>query len=107
MLILPIKKKWFDMILSGEKEEEYREIKPYYETRFKTIGILDRYGLPTLNRVNVMFRNGYSTNAPTFTANVSIDIKVGREEWGAEKGKLYYVLAIREILKGSGEIETD
>ena len=28
MLILPIKKKWFDMILSGEKREEYREIKP-------------------------------------------------------------------------------
>lgn len=27
MLILPIKKKWFDMILSGEKKEEYREIK--------------------------------------------------------------------------------
>lgn len=31
MLILPIKKKWFDMILSGEKKEEYREIKEYYE----------------------------------------------------------------------------
>ena len=30
MLILPIKKKWFDMIASGEKKEEYREIKPYY-----------------------------------------------------------------------------
>lgn len=25
MLTLPIKKKWFDMILSGEKKEEYRE----------------------------------------------------------------------------------
>ena len=33
MLILPIKKKWFDMILSGEKKEEYREIKPYYDSR--------------------------------------------------------------------------
>ena len=29
MLILPIKKKWFDMIVSGEKKEEYREIKHY------------------------------------------------------------------------------
>lgn len=34
MLTLPIKKKWFDMIISGEKKEEYREIKPYYDTRF-------------------------------------------------------------------------
>lgn len=30
MLILPIKSKWFNMILSGDKQEEYREIKPYY-----------------------------------------------------------------------------
>ena len=37
MLILPIKKKWFDMILSGEKKEEYREIKPYYTTRFANL----------------------------------------------------------------------
>ena len=27
MLILPIKSKWFNMILSGDKQEEYREIK--------------------------------------------------------------------------------
>lgn len=33
MLILPIKKQWFDMIASGEKKEEYREIKPYYTSR--------------------------------------------------------------------------
>lgn len=37
MLTIPIKGKWFDMILSGEKKEEYREIKPYYKSRFKTI----------------------------------------------------------------------
>ena len=37
MLILPIKKRWFDMILSGEKKEEYRDITPYYETRFKNL----------------------------------------------------------------------
>lgn len=29
MLILPIKKKWFDMIASGQKKEEYREVKEY------------------------------------------------------------------------------
>ena len=37
MLILPIKSKWFNMILSGDKQAEYREIKPYYTTRFKKI----------------------------------------------------------------------
>ena len=34
MIILPIKKKWFKMIKTGEKKEEYREIKPYYNSRF-------------------------------------------------------------------------
>ena len=28
MLILPIKKKWFDMIVAGEKTEEYRKSSP-------------------------------------------------------------------------------
>lgn len=36
-MILPIKKKWFDMILSGEKKEEYREIKDYYFSRFQRL----------------------------------------------------------------------
>ncbi len=33
-LILPLKKKWFDMIKAGIKKEEYREIKPYYIRKF-------------------------------------------------------------------------
>ena len=37
MIILPIKRKWYEMILTGEKKEEYREIKPYYKSRFKKV----------------------------------------------------------------------
>lgn len=37
MLVLPIKKKWFDMIAAGIKKEEYREIKPYYVKRFEKV----------------------------------------------------------------------
>ena len=33
-LHLTLKKKWFDLILSGEKKEEYREIKDYWCKRF-------------------------------------------------------------------------
>lgn len=91
------------MILSGIKLEEYREIKPYYTKRFQTIGLLDVYGLPTVNRVNVMFRNGYSGKAPSFVANVSLDIKGGHEEWGAEPGKEYYALRIHEIRENNGD----
>ena len=34
ILKLTLKKKWFDMILSGEKKEEYREIKDFFVSRF-------------------------------------------------------------------------
>ncbi len=96
MLILPIKKKWFDMILSGEKKEEYREIKPYYQARFKNIFEMHPYSyIPTgLDTHEIMFRNGYRSDSPSFTATCSLDIKQGREEWGAEPGVDYYVLTI-------------
>ena len=97
MLILPIKKKWFDMILTGEKKEEYREIKPYYKSRFQTIGLLDRYGLPTIFEQHIVFRNGYSATSPEIEATVTLDIKKGKEEWGASPGVEYYALKIVKI----------
>lgn len=100
MLILPIKKKWFDMILSGEKKEEYREIKPYYKTRFKNVFDMSPYSfIPTgMDRQQVMFRNGYSANSPSFIADCSLDIKKGKEKWGTEPDVEYYVLTIHKIV---------
>ena len=68
MLVLPIKKKWFDMIKSGEKKEEYREIKPYWTKRFCHA----LYDLELGNssktlykgQGTVIFQNGYQKNAP-------------------------------------------
>lgn len=40
VLTLSVKKEWFDKILSGEKKEEYREIKPYWVARL----FYDRFG---------------------------------------------------------------
>ena len=33
MMTFTIKKKWFDLIKSGEKKEEYRDLKYYYHVR--------------------------------------------------------------------------
>ena len=49
MLILPIKKKWLDMILSGEKGDEYREIKPYW-----TVRIMRWLGFPATETETVL-----------------------------------------------------
>ncbi len=77
------------MILSGEKTEEYREIKDYYTARFMNTLGATYYKDPDSDfrqlmmndfvgecRVNwyvdepfkVMFRNGYSNNSPFFMA---------------------------------------
>lgn len=85
MLTLPIKKKWFDMIKSGEKTEEYREINPYYDSRFLSDG--DRI-------VFIKFRNGYFPKSPYIICRCYIYQDYGNPEWGAEKDKLYYVLKI-------------
>lgn len=105
MLTLPIKKKWFDMIKSGEKKEEYREIKPYWTKRLLTTDMdIDLERLKEqlrkencyLNKT-VIFRNGYKKDSPKIRCLVSINIKQGKLEWGAEPNKEYYVLKILSV----------
>ena len=100
MLVLPIKKKWYEMILSGVKKEEYREIKDYYTTRFANIfhSVSSRNFIPfEADRKDIIFRNGYSASSPSFVANCSIRVDKGNTDWGAEKDKKYYVLTIHSI----------
>lgn len=124
MLILPIKKRWFDMILSGEKKEEYRDIKEYYETRFQNLfgaitihplyppdNFLDRseYELLQGEAVpeeirkdsvqEIIFRNGYSKDSKAIKARCRLRTGKGRPEWGAEPDKQYYILEILNVEK--------
>ncbi len=115
MLVLPIKKKWFDMILSREKKEEYREIKPYYDSRFMNafgfilVGGQMVYGeqVPEEIRkewpVPVILRNGYSANSPQLTAYCNLRFGKGKPEWGAVTGEIYYILEIVKVSTGVKE----
>ena len=90
MLILPIKRKWFDMILSGEKKEEYREIKPYWTTRFKRVFPFNFIGRPIYGyEREVIFKNGYRKDAPSFVAKCTLSVGTGNEE-----------LTVQEIISG-------
>lgn len=90
MITLPIKKQWFEKIISGEKCEEYREDTPYYRSRFdRYMGIL----------VQVQFRNGYRKDSPSVVCTVVPHRGAGRSEWGAEPGKSYIVLSILNFSK--------
>ena len=79
------------MIKSGEKKEEYREIKEYYGSRFGKLGVGDR----TIKEI--ILRNGYSSNSPAIKCQVLINIGTGKEEWGAEPNKEYFVLKILKV----------
>lgn len=93
MLVLPIKKKWLDMIKAGAKKEEYRVIKPYYNSRFKKIWGQDRNKV-----VEIKLRNGYSYKSPSVVISCTLDIGYGKVEWGAAPGKKYYILKILKVV---------
>lgn len=95
MLTLPIKKKWFDMIISGEKKEEYRNPTKYYQTRFQNLWQGSLIGYDAERKIR--FRNGYSSDTPSIIATVTLGFGEGKPEWGAVPGKEYYILRIKEI----------
>lgn len=99
MLILPIKKKWFDMIKSGEKKEEYREIKPYYTSRFNNMRYADFKTINGEVTFLIVFRNGYSIFSPELKCRCKLRTGFGKSEWGAEPNKEYYILDILEVHK--------
>lgn len=76
VLHLTLKRKWFDLIATGKKKEECREIKDYWKKRF-----FDNHG-EIIKFDAIHFRNGYSSENPTMIV-----------EWkGLDLGYNYYEL---------------
>lgn len=112
-LELVLKKKWFDMIASGEKKEEYRELTSYWAARL--VDELDSnpqvdegfmrhghyYGMGTPQPFEIVrFRHGYSKNAPEMSFKISdITVWAGKFEWGAEPGKKYFVIKLGDRIE--------
>lgn len=103
VLTLPLKKKWFDLIKAGIKKEEYREVKPYYNSRFceplnSRIFKPGETGVKTFDRL--VFTLGYPKSTDKSRRlefkNPKIRIGTGKPEWGAEPGKLYFVITWEE-----------
>jgi hypothetical protein len=115
-LHLTLKKQWWDMIASGEKLEEYREIKPYWTSRLCNLS----------KRFNGMVGSGqkctdtcsfarlclreeciltdyyyvcfhYGRTAQTMYFELSgIYIDEGKPEWGAPVGEKVFILMLGE-----------
>ena len=87
ILHLTLTRKWFDLIATGVKTEEYREIKRYWARRlFKR-----KFDV-------IRFRNGYSSESPSFDIELKeIRQGIGRKDWGAT-GVETYILMLGEVL---------
>lgn len=104
-LHLTLKKKWFDMIDSGEKTEEYRELKDYWKKRLgyyyepgdgSENGYFDE-GFREPFFTHILFKNGYQKNSPKMTFVISdYFIREGNINWGAESGLNYFVFILGE-----------
>lgn len=91
-LHLNLHKKWFDMILSGEKKEEYRDFSSYWEKR-----------LSSNDYDTITFSNGMKplSQLRRFTCKyVKIELGFhGKKEWGASNARLKYVIHVGEIIE--------
>lgn len=111
-LTLSLKKKWFDMIASGEKKEEYREISPYWIKRLLQCGFLCSVNCVLMGEAcrylkytsfdTAVFTLGYPKK-DDMTRRIAfkiedIEISEGKEEWGAEAGTVYFVIKLGERL---------
>lgn len=102
------------MILSGEKKEEYREIKPYWCSRltglppnWKKHNIPDLISEVTHSEFiyfksynTIIFKNGYGKTAPTIIIECKlIHTGLAKPEWSDNwKGKVF-IIEIGKILK--------
>lgn len=125
-LVLPMKGKWYDMILSGEKREEYRLFKPYWIRRISNWLEANRLPARPLweltveghgteltyfyniddgrNRIPmpILFVNGYSKDSRRFVGwcdKFTIWGRAGHPEWGEGEydGKPHFVLHISNV----------
>lgn len=121
-LVLPMKGKWYDMILSGEKREEYREFKHYWITRINNWvevnggwsqraerhsvnghGVEVFYDFTrTCDPMPILFVNGYSKGARRFVGwcdKFTIGVGADHPEWGEGEydGKAHFVLHISKV----------
>ena len=103
VLTLTVSKQWFDMIVAGEKTEEYREIKPYWVSRLVNqkagsgeihfdgfcgyIAIIGK--LEYKPYTHVLFINGYRKDSPRIEKEIE-SITIGKPKKGMCPDKWLY-----------------
>ena len=95
VLTLTVSKQWFDMIVAGEKTEDYREIKPYWASRLvnqqaeRGEVLFDEFGgyclvigkLEYKTYTHILFINGYRKDSPRIEKEIE-SITIGNPKKG-------------------------
>ena len=90
-LHLVLKHKWYDMIDSGIKTEEYRERTPYWEKRLVQAYLNGRIDCVTFHR-------GYTKTTMTFRIE-DLDVDYGRTYFGAPKDVVVNIIMLGERIR--------
>lgn len=116
ILDLPLKKEWYNMIESGIKTEEYRELKPFWANRLLYSGPLgvkeywesvlqrarefsEKHPFVTLHKsligdygtrgyTHIRFRYGYTKKTMLFELS-ELCVGKGNKEWGAPEEEVF------------------
>ena len=114
-LDLVLKIKWYEMIESGQKREEYRKIGAFWSKRLcvsPTVGkCRERVPMCKIGDVPdiarcwssrkfdfVRFHRAYTSTTMTFSV-AGIEIAEGNPEWGAIPGVKYFVIKLGNRIK--------
>lgn len=124
-LKLTLKNKWFNLVNTGKKTEEYREIKAHWIKRFISLNFTRKDYLNggaaelilqnpqyfaeerTKHFDRIEFKNGYAKNSPTIICEFNgFEIRTGDPAFGANEKEIYFVLKIGSIIeRKNGNIE--
>lgn len=104
-LQLSLKTEWFEMTKARIKREDYREITPYWITRLTEKGsnfsvfhtedgieIDATFKQFTHNIMTLGYPKSTDKHRIIKFEHAGIEIRTGREEWGSEPGKIYFVI---------------
>jgi hypothetical protein len=113
-LQLSLKTKWFNLTKQKIKPEDYREINEYWCKRLLNPYYLSarweiikgRLAMPnnffkpfTQNTMTLGYPKKTDTERILILEHKGITIDYGKPEWGAEEGKLYFVIKHGEVIK--------
>ena len=98
VLDLVLKAKWYNMIESGVKTEEYREMKDYWRRRLTTYNPFEpmfdyNFKDHCKNFDSVKFHYGYTNKTMVYKIE-EIKMGVGKHEWGAPINEHVFIIKL-------------